>query len=367
MRRRSPTRLGRVSVIALGLALALVCGCSAGETASPLDVDAGAPAPPVAADDNEDPAIDPTTTEEEAPSDGGTDGGADARVDAAADAGSNVAVPVTGFGLDADGVLMIRPAKSGGGSFALGTRNPNTAARFEIEQGTTATAGTAANVHFWNVLSHPLNYASGGTGYTSRLHIRASGTTQSYTWRTESGYLSIPSDLKNQELTVYVRAHTLLDPTRAAFTLKVRGGTHTASNGDLASCTMMVLAGPATTGVARFGKELTHPLYDYVKLTPKTATALADNAWVGLKLVTYERDATHVVYRMYVDTAPFNAAGKPSNRFFLFSEYVDTANKSTGHYTKLADWGGMQTTFRTDGLKSVDFAVLSVREIVPGT
>ena len=352
--RRSPPRAAHVAGIALGLAFC--CACS-GETAS--QVDARAPGPPFTADDNDDPALDPTTPEQGEPSDGGTD--------ARLDAGSTAAAPVTGFGLDADGVLMIRPPKSGGASFALGTRNPNTAARFEIEQGTTATASTAANVHFWNVLSHPLNYASGGTGYTSRLHIRATGTTQKYTWRTEPGYLSVPSDLKNQELTVYVRAHTVLDPMRAAFTLKVRGGTHTASNGDLASCTMMVLAGPQTTGVARFGKELTHPSYDYVKLTPKSATSLADNAWVGLKLVTYERDATHVVYRLYVDAAPFDAAGKPSNRFVLFSEYVDTANKSTGRYATLAGWGGMQTTFRTDGVKSIDFAVLSVREIVPGT
>ena len=71
---------------------------------------------------------------------------------------------------------------------------------------------------------------------------------------------------------------------------------------------------------------------------------MKDNAWLGMKLITYPRDATHIVYRFYVD--------------------VDTANKSTG---KLASWGGMMTTFRTDGVRSVDFAILSARGVVPGT
>lgn len=273
--------------------------------------------------------------------------------------------PVKGVGFDGDGVLMIHPVKSGGPAFRLGTNDLNTVKRFEIERGTKAVSRTQAKVRFWNVPSHPLNYASGGTGYTSRFHIFATGKTQNYTWKNTPGYLGAPNDLKNQEFTVYARAHALLDAKRAAFTLKVRGGKHTAQNPDLASCTMMNLAGPKTSGVARFGKELTHPTHDYVKLKPKVDAELTDNAWVGLKLVTYQRDASSVMYRMYIDTDPFDANGKPNNRFFLFSEYIDKKGKNTGTFSKMADWGGMQTTFRTDGVQSVDIAVLSVREIVP--
>lgn len=258
---------------------------------------------------------------------------------------------------------MLFPSKAGGPSFRLGAQDPNATSGFLIEQGTRATKKSEGGVTYWNVPSHGLSYAAGGTGVTSRLHMFATGTTQSYTWKTEQGFLGSPNDLKNQEMTVYVRPHTITDVTRAAFSLKVRGGRHT-NDGDLASCTMLQLR-PAGKDVATFAKELTHPYYDFVRLTKQTEASLQDNAWVGLKLVTYQLDATRVLYRLYVDTSPFGADGKPANDFKLFSEYTDVAGKSTGRYSTLADWGGMQTTFRTDGIASIDFAFISVREIAP--
>jgi hypothetical protein len=44
---------------------------------------------------------------------------------------------------------------------------------------------------------------------------------------------------------------------------------------------------------------------------------------------------------------------------------VDVEGVRTGQYSKLADWGGWQTTVRTDGIHDLDFALLSVREIMP--
>jgi len=105
-----------------------------------------------------------------------------------------------------------------------------------------------------------------------------------------------------------------------------------------------------------------------VTLTPAFATALVDNQWFGLKLVSYgvRGDATKVVHRLYVDTAPLAlATGMPQNQWRLLSEYVDVEGVSTGQYSKLADWGGWQTTLRTDGIHDLDFALLSVREIMP--
>ena len=49
----------------------------------------------------------------------------------------------------------------------------------------------------------------------------------------------------------------------------------------------------------------------------------------------------------------------------LLSEYVDVEGLRTGAYSKLVDWGGWQTTVRTDGIHDLDFALLSVREIMP--
>jgi hypothetical protein len=274
---------------------------------------------------------------------------------------------VGGAALDPDGVQMIRPSMPGGRVFRLGASDPNATADFEIEKGTKAAKTTDGKCTFWNLPSHTLSYASGGTGWTTRLHIYASGTmTQLDSWKTQKGWLATPADPKSQELTVYARPHTFVDAKRAAFSLKIRGGRHTSRDPPLASCTMMTFAGPATSGVARFGKELDHPTYDYVKLTPTVTAQLADNVWVGLKLVSYAvaNDPKRVRYLLYIDRQPFDPATcKPANMWELFSAYDDVEGKDTGSYTKLADWGGMVTTFRTDGLKDIDFALVSFREI----
>jgi hypothetical protein len=161
--------------------------------------------------------------------------------------------------------------------------------------------------------------------------------------------------------------HGIFDPGRAAVTLKIRGGAHTDRDGDLASCTMVTFGPAAAPAVTRFGKELHHPDYDYVPLAPRFAAALQENRWVGLKLVSFATPGApgKVTYQLYVDDEPFDGRGGAKNGFRLFSEYVDVEGRSTGHYSKLVDWGGFQTTLRTDGIESLDFARLSVREIEP--
>ena len=88
--------------------------------------------------------------------------------------------------------------------------------------------------------SYALTYASGGSGWTRRLHLYASRGCQRYTWQTQHGYLSRPADVRQQEFTAYVRIHQILDPANVAPTLKIRGGAHTSRNGNLASCTSAI-------------------------------------------------------------------------------------------------------------------------------
>jgi len=223
-------------------------------------------------------------------------------------------------------------------------------------------------LQYWNVSAHDLDYASGGSGKSSRLHIYAGGGQQAYTWKTQKGFLATPSDIRNQEFTAFVRVHGIADSKRAAITLKIRGGAHSAKNPDLASCTMMTFQAASTGAVARFGKELIHPIYDYVKLTPAFNAALIENQWFGLKLLSYSPpgEPSRVVNRLYLDNDPFDQlSGKLRNRWQLLAEYVDSEGLGTGRYTKLADWGGWQTTLRTDGVGSLDFALISLREIQP--
>ena len=289
-------------------------------------------------------------------------------VDATATAAPTATAPPALTDLDGDGVSMLFPSAASGSSFRLGAQDPNNTPNFQIENGTPATPATDGAINYFTMPAYDFTYASGGAGKTSRLHIHASGGDQRFTWKTQQGYLSSPADVKNQELTVYARYRGVYDATRAFFTLKIRGGKHT-TDGDLASCVMLTLQSAESGAATRFGKELTHPNYDYVKLTPAFDTHLVEGVWFGLKLVSYgvPNDATRVVNRLYADTDPFDpVTGKPKNGWRLLSEYVDVEGVSTGKlYTKLVDWGGWQTTFRTDGVMNVDFAIVSVREIVP--
>jgi hypothetical protein len=270
--------------------------------------------------------------------------------------------------LDSDGVQMLFPSAPGF-SFQLSAKNPNATDLLVIEKGTRAVPGTDGAVNFWNLPSYPLNYSAGGKGWTSRVHIYSSKKEeQKYTWKTQSGYLASLSDVKNQEFTVFLRVHNILSAERAQISLKIRGGAHSSENPDCAACTMMTYSPRSHGSISRFAKELVHPKYDYVVLSPSFSAALEENTWVGLKLVSWN-DPEHdnqVVNRLYIDVDPFESdTGKPRNNWRLFSEYVDAEGKSTGQYSKLVDWGGLQTTVRVDGFKDIDFTLLSLREIIP--
>ncbi len=269
--------------------------------------------------------------------------------------------------LDTEGVRMLLPTLQGGTVLSLGKQDPNTSANIVFDYKIKATLGTEGGVAFWNMPSVVLAYASGKKGYTARVHLRAADAKQNFNWKTQKGYLSSAGDIRNQEFTVYLRVHDLLTPAIAQATLKIRGGEHHTNDPDAASCAMMTFAPAGNKTTTRFGKELSHPDYDYVNLKPAFDAALQDNVWVGLKLLSWAdpKNPAQVINQLHIDTAPFDKAGKPSNQWRLLSEYTDVEGKSTGRYSKLVDWGALQTTLRVDGYRSVDFAHLSVRKITP--
>lgn len=269
--------------------------------------------------------------------------------------------------LDAQGVRMLLPTLGGGTVLSLGQQDPNTAPNMAFDYKIKAVAGFEAGVAFWTMPSVALDYSSGNKGTTARVHLRAPGAKQRYNWKTQQGYLSSPRDVRNQEFTVYLRVHELLTPTIAQAALKIRGGGHHTNDPDAGACTMMTFSPATHKTITRFGKELSHPVYDYVDLKPLFDAALRDNTWVGLKLLSWSarQNPAQVINQLHIDTTPFDATGKPANQWRLLSEYIDVEGKSTGRYTKLVDWGALQTTLRVDGYRSVDFAHMSVREITP--
>jgi hypothetical protein len=199
-------------------------------------------------------------------------------------------------------------APTPGAGFRLGGDNPNSARNFQIERKTPALPRSDGELQFWTVAAHESDYASGGSGKTTRLHVYATGGQQTYTWKTQKGFLATPSDLRNQEFIAFVRVHGITDPRRAAITLKIRGGAHTAKNPDLASCTMVTFQSASTGAVARFGKELTHPNYDYVALTPAFDATLNGNRWFGKLLATVHQTAQLRRQSALLDNDPFDPA-----------------------------------------------------------
>src|SRR2546425_6246021 len=65
--------------------------------------------------------------------------------------------------MDEDGVQMLYPSAPGSW-YRLGAQDPNRAPGFTIEHQTPATARVEGALHYWNVPSYALTYASGGVG-----------------------------------------------------------------------------------------------------------------------------------------------------------------------------------------------------------
>jgi hypothetical protein len=272
--------------------------------------------------------------------------------------------PFAAAGLGPDGVLRILPTARGL-DFRLG--DPNFTRGFAIERGTRAQIRAHGALDYFNVEAHDLEYSSGGKGKTIRLHVQSGPEVQGFTWRTQRGHLATERDLRNQEVTVFVRVNGIIDPRRAAVAIKIRGGIHSAHDPDHASCVMMTFQARSTGNITRFGKELVHPQYDYVPLTPTMDVALEEGKWVGLKLLSYSLPGaqSRVMNRLYVDPAPFDRSGHPRNDWCLLGVHVDVDGQRTGRYSQAVDWGGWITTVRADGVHDADFALLSAREIQP--
>ncbi len=113
-------------------------------------------------------------------------------------------------------------------------------------------------------------------------------------------------------------------------------------------------------------RELDHPNYDFVHVASRFPYTLQPNQWLAVKMVSYVMpDKTRTRNLLYLDIAPFTAEGKPANNFRLYTEWYDVNGASTGRYTQAALWAGWVNTFRVDGWRTLDFATLAAREIVP--
>jgi hypothetical protein len=264
-----------------------------------------------------------------------------------------------------DGVGMLFPADPDGSSFHLGDGDPTDAEPFFDMEGDEAISGTDGGVPYWSTSGHRVTYASGKpAGKTVRLHLRPGGGEQNFTWRDgamENGFIGGPGDLLNFEATVYVRVHED-NGTHHSMSWKMRGGKHTKPETARSSCVGMAV--PFGGVAPQAFRELDHPTYDHLALTPYFDYQLEEGRWLGVKVVSYlvEGGTRNL---LFLDTDPFDPSGTPRNQFRLFTEWFDRDGESTGHYDRAATWAGWETTFRVDGWRRVDFTYPSAREIVP--
>jgi hypothetical protein len=278
------------------------------------------------------------------------------------------AAPLAAATMDADGVAMMFPAKTGGTSYRLGTNNPMADREHLKLKPRTVEQGTDGVINFWRSAGERVTYASGAPdGTTHRLMIFASGGTQTYNWLTGAithGYCGNERDLKNFEATVYCRLNTLTG-THESVSWSIRGGDHTREMPDNCSSIGLFLKNGPGGGARAAYRELTWPNYGYANATPLFDYTKVSGAWVGIKIVSYITSSTTVRNLMYLDTAPYNENGGKNNNWRLYMDWTDTQGVAMGQYTQAALWAGWMNMFRVDGWKWVDFSILSAREIEP--
>ncbi|MGA9520094.1 MAG: hypothetical protein WBV82_01440, partial [Myxococcaceae bacterium] len=142
----------------------------------------------------------------------------------------------------------------------------------------------------------------------------------------------------------------------------LRGGRHSVANRAEASCTGIMMPFGSEPPLAY--RELNHPDYDQIALTPRFPFQLSEGRWLAIKVVSYRIEGG-TQNLLYLDDDPFVGNGEPRNVFRLYAQWEDRDGGSTGQYRRAATWGGWVTTLRVDGWKHVDVAILSAREIIP--
>ncbi|HET9449812.1 MAG TPA: hypothetical protein VFO83_02975 [Aggregicoccus sp.] len=267
--------------------------------------------------------------------------------------------------LDADGVVMLATPNPDGASWRLGTQDPNqVSSTYFVNYGDAPTKVVEGPLTFWTTTGELITYSDGSPdGRTARFYMRPGGGTQRYGWNSgaqQYGYLATSRDLKNFEATAYVRVRGNLGK-HVSMSWLLRGGSHSSSQPDFSSCTGMQI--PWTGQSAKAFREYTHPNYDYIYLTPKFTYNFVEGKWLGTKVLSWKVTGG-TMNRLYLDTDPFDAQGKPRNNFRLYLEWNDRST-DTGRYTVPATWGGWQTSMRIDGWRNTDFTLLSAREILP--
>ena len=261
-------------------------------------------------------------------------------------------------GLDPFGIRKIYPTKSdetgAGEEWYMDMNNPVADSRTSPPPLMTRNSDGS-----WQVIGTQIRY---GVYTSSGYHPRLI-TTVNQQELTEKGYMQLPNDWKNVEMTGYVKVNSINNDDD--FTWYNRGGRHvTESPCEGAG----YKSGLYFSGKTRFAKEQWHS-GGYSFSPTNLVTSPLEGRWVGFKYIVYnyqqqEDGKLAVKMENWIDN------NNDGNWMKLY-EYRDQGGwgsqgtRCGGLPDQIISWGGPIATFRWDSASSVDIKHFSVREIEP--
>ena len=272
-----------------------------------------------------------------------------------------------------DGVKMIYPTVQGGTEFFLNMEDPykqgsgfEDHGQFNISYGHGSqfpfTKHTQGSLTYFNTEGSPVTYASGSkTGRSTRLDVYPDGGKWSnktkYYWKDNPGYLYTDHSIGSGEFTVFIRTHGDLG-THQAYACKIGGR----DEDDLRSLIEMVYPTASHSDVQ---VNVNYAHFPYVNCKPKILISppkLVAEKWVGVKCVhKIAADKKSGDWELWFDDNPFDDAGKIANNWKLAATYHDVGVKEYGNVP--LTWKCHKDLCRVDGFKSVDFSLISDRQI----
>jgi len=264
---------------------------------------------------------------------------------------------------DIFGVSKIYPTETNGNTWYMDMSNPTSDPRFDPKTSITQNSDGS-----WKMTNNKVRMNVFSTDETT--FENTSIPTFSRTQLANKGYMQLPSDWKNIEITGYVKLNS---GNSDDFTWYGRGGKHNDSNGGCEGSSYK--ANLSFYGNTRFSKENYHVNYDFSN--EQSSTSSLFGKWTGFKYVMYNEPgvnfAEQVHQEIWIDV-------NESDNWVKVDSFVDDGFGSGANHCgpAIADnmpmtWGGPIVTFRADNTSDFDFKYLSVREIqdtanpLPGT
>ncbi len=254
---------------------------------------------------------------------------------------------------DIFGIKKIYPTIPNGNIWYMDMENPEDDPRFDPQRKITQNPDGS-----WKIQHEKVRMGVYSTNLTTYENTPI--PTYSRTELDSKGYMQLPSDWKNFEMTGYVKLNEGSDDE---FTWFGRGGHHNDSNKGCEGSSYKSFL--EFDGNTLFAKETWHVNYAFSDRTQST-TPLLDR-WIGVKFIVYnepgENFPQQVHQEIWLDV-------DSTNNWEKVNEFIDDGFGEDASHCGPAfaedmpiTWGGPIVAFRADNTQDFDFKHLSVREI----